>query len=685
MQPLDLRYTLTIDGTDYVLPHAPTGWEESLVRVARSEKYFGMQRFFSVPMEFVVDGAWLLRREFYAKGLNARADIKIERLANKYWSYRTVFLGSLDFSTFKDKDRTGVEITAMDRGITEIVKAFENVQYEIPFTDENSVWLRVPGIGQTENASAITDIVNFAFDFNYFDGGLLSLPGIDIISNGLDSAFVTFQSVDTFSPFGQNLFPTSPRWFLRGEQVSQVVINGRLQGSVTLRNPTQSLFIQVRNDENQVIHTIANFQAFGSGTFIQPFDIPFTFSHQLEVGERLFLIIGVNGTWGPLNSTCSISVGDIFVSNNFVTLDSIVRAMRPFELFKALLKRMNNDIDVPCQSFLLTGDWSRLLITSGDAIRGLANARVKTSFTDFFRSINAVLNCGFGVENNIAVLEPKSYWMRPSLNAGDLGDVKDFTLEPASNFIANTIKVGYRDNEYETDFGREEFNAGQQWATRITRIQKELDLMSPYRADQFGIESVRTLSEQANRDGKDDESDNDTFMVKAQAVPDMDDIYDVEGAEAYRAGDGIQGLSARQSYYNLDLSPKKNLLRHGDYLRGMLHRFEGTLVSPVSADKNTALVTIDLDGRRVAESEPIRVSTLPDPLFMPYVVSFRTQLPKDVVEKMEMYPAGYWTFSYRGDTFQAFVLDVSADVARNSDREWKLLLAPGNDVTRLVR
>src|SRR5690606_26862167 len=102
-QPDDLRYTLVIDKQEYILPHSPSGWEESLLNWERSGEYFGMIRSFSVPMVFVLDGAWLLRQQFYQFGMKAETEIKIDLLDRSSWKYRNIFTGEIDYSTFQDR------------------------------------------------------------------------------------------------------------------------------------------------------------------------------------------------------------------------------------------------------------------------------------------------------------------------------------------------------------------------------------------------------------------------------------------------------------------------------------------------------------------------------------------------------------------------------------------------------
>lgn len=170
------------------------------------------------------------------------------------------------------------------------------------------------------------------------------------------------------------------------------------------------------------------------------------------------------------------------------------KAIRGSYLFAQLLKKMNGGAEVPYQSFLLN-QWNDVVFTSGNAIRREDNPTLISSFSDFFTSINACFNAGFGIENNKAVLEAKSYWFKSLLKASDVGAIKSFKVELYEPYVYNSLKVGYPDQQFSTIIdNKDEVNSTAFWSLPIIRVQKELDLLSIYRADAYGIEDVRILS-----------------------------------------------------------------------------------------------------------------------------------------------------------------------------------------------
>lgn len=669
IQPSDFRYTLTCLGRDWVLPQAPKGWEQSDLNWKRSPDYYGMIRTYTNPYEFTLDGAWLLRRVYYTQGVNGQCSIKIEILNRSTWQYENLYLGEIDFSTFKDE---GVYVTAnvMEGGPSAAVAAYDSVKYEIPISPD-SMTVRIPGIDKVEEGSAFPwyDNVN---SIGYF-------PGLQIDLNELFAGNVVIQDQQFSSP--STLTPSPTNWFIEGQNPTTET---RIYGSIEywgITPPNYYYQFQIVDISGNPVAILGSTQG-GSAMNGNPNDVrTFNFDTSINIisGQRLFVLVRRYGSGSaPVLPFFAINGGKINVSYGITTEPSLVQAVKPLTLFNKILQRMG--ANAPAQSNTLQ-IWDNLLITSGDAIRGLEGAVIKTTFKDFFKSIDAVLCCGFGIENGIARIEQKQYWYR-AIQVLNLGEIKDVIIQPAEEYIFNSIKAGYPDDDYEVDRGREEYNSEQIWSTAIQRIQKQLDISSVYRADQYGIEQVRLTQDEDNRDNareKDKKQDNDVFFIHAKKTPGEDGIYDVIGAENYT---NITGISTRSSSYNLEITPKKNLLRHGMILRSFLP--ESSVIEFASATKNAELSTTDLNGRTVKENENIGVSTLDTPLYRPIKITFKTKLPPRIQNIMETNSSGYIQFLYRGHPFYGYILEASQDVARNSEREFSLLLTKDSDPTKLI-
>lgn len=129
IQPKDLRWTITHNSTPLVLTHAPDGWDETLVKWVRSDKYYGLFRSFTVPMRFVKEGAHKLKELYADYGIEAEATLLIEMLNRSTWTYETYFEGEVDFSKIKITDQF-VEANLIEGGLVKYIKAKEDVTFE---------------------------------------------------------------------------------------------------------------------------------------------------------------------------------------------------------------------------------------------------------------------------------------------------------------------------------------------------------------------------------------------------------------------------------------------------------------------------------------------------------------------------------------------------------------------------
>lgn len=145
----DLRFTI-IWGTnifsELTLEHSPDGWDDNSLTVERSSTYYGIFRSYTIKLKFVKDGAELLRDIFYNGG-NTFANlgnppgvdsfILIEKLDKMSLTYEQVFTGSFDFGSYNDYQNY-VEITIVDTGLTNLIKANQDNEYTVEFLTGNS-------------------------------------------------------------------------------------------------------------------------------------------------------------------------------------------------------------------------------------------------------------------------------------------------------------------------------------------------------------------------------------------------------------------------------------------------------------------------------------------------------------------------------------------------------------------
>lgn len=255
-------------------------------------------------------------------------------------------------------------------------------------------------------------------------------------------------------------------------------------------------------------------------------------------------------------------------------------------------------------------------------------------------------------------------------------DSTNVEISVAKDLIFNSIKAGYPNQTYDEINGKEEINSQQNYVIDSVGIVRELDIMSTYRADAYGIEFLRI-----NLDGKsttDSDSDNDVFFVYVERQAGTDGSF-----KPFRDGD-ITGVSAGSSFYNWYISPKRNLKRWGAYLRSVYYNNDGYQIRFTQALKN-ANVTTSVFGNSVTENANVYMSELDAPYFIPLYADFDTKLPFDLWRYFESGVYGYGEFSFKDVVLQGFFIESDIDLALNSTRRFRLLLTVKNDLLQLVK
>jgi len=658
LQPNKFRYSLQVGAEVYILPNAPAGWiEENEIKWSRSPVYYGMLRTFSVPLQFVLDGAWLLRREYYTLGLRSDVIFLIDELNPNTWAYENKYIGSVDFSTYDDGINE-VTVTVQEAGLSAQIKAYENVKYTIPLNVPQAIDVNLTPLKLKENAIFLfTPGISYPITLNnqvLFD---LTLIQNEVQSRDISSHEVPFQSLGPPVPVLTN----NNGWFFKANADGTFNVKGKVTG--------QNFMVYIRDVNYNIIETI------GGSVSGAPFDIDFDYDIPVTIGDKLFLTgttFTVGG--GPLIT------GAEFTTEYFTqTPPSMCKAIRGSYLYSQLLKKMNNGADVPIQSGLLQ-QWDSVVFTSGNSIRGEEIPTIITSFKDFFTSINAVFNAGFGIQGNKAVLEKKAYWFQSLSKTAKVGAIKVFNLEPYEPYIFNSLKIGYPDQQFSTIIdNNDEVNSTQYYSFPIVRIQKELDLVSIYRADPYGIEDTRITP----RGSSNTNNDNSVFMIDIDPVPPPGETY----YEPLRA-DGyisLSGVDAAETYYNYRLSPKSMLLRWGDFLHSILDKYDPFAIAFESGLKNTKMKVNYGAGNTVTENANVGISTLADKIFLPHLATILTKYPKDLSNLLQAFPTGYISFEFYENAMNGFVVDASAQLATNEEKELKLLLTPYNTLSNLIR
>lgn len=670
------RYFLEYGDSVSEIPHAPKGYEDSTVSYRRDLNYWGVIRSFSFPLKFVLSGGHYLKKLVLSQGVDAIAVLRVDRLVHETLEYETIYRGELDLSQAV-VDNTGIEIPLMDGDLQSKIKAYGRTPFEFD--------LESGGVEVNLYGTDYSDLFNVVAAGN-MSWAVAKILGTEATGQSETGAFEVSNQVEEefVNSLGQRVvdFSTSSNYILTSPGGTTVNIKGTLVADfknfgTSIRQTYRVRIYSSQNPNGITVATLASTEDFpGSQEYV---GVTFNIDQELTLapGVKYFLVVQP-----VLNSNVDvffrIQEFSLAISKTGTTESTKIKAFKPSDLLAKLVNRIRPSTET--RSEVLEN--SQILITSGDAIRGLPSPVLKTSFDDFYKAMDSVLCIGMSTHDNVAIIEEREYFFRNTNRIVDLPDIKDLQIVPFDEVMYSNIKVGYPDETYEDPRGREEFNQLQNWKTPSYRVQKELDLVSPYRADQFGIEQLlkKNFDPSANNRGEDAQGDNSVFLLWVKKNTVMG-VYQLKTGQDF---DSLSGVTDRTYTYNIDLSPKRNLLRHMPFIKSTLWGVnENGYIQLTSASKNSNLEASE-GHNIIIENEPIYAKDFNDRVFIPFVVRFKTDYPIDVKKLIDTSPEGFIRFKWGNYYFSSYIYEVQVDLAKNSEQEWKVILSKDNNILNLL-
>jgi hypothetical protein len=667
------------------LQFTPGEWQNLLITNKRNQKYFALDRNFTIPLNAVEDGALILKDQFYKHGIETIVNLVILKQHLFYdgteqgYHYKSFYKGEFDFGNFVHSGPI-VTINVMEGGLSKLIKAKESTVYEIPMDHPDHEWIKMDGIILKEG-------VNFtAVDMELKKsvlGTYIIPPLIFSSSDSSQSPGVSFYSpnVESMTSNSFNYLHTSSNSIALAYPTNTAPVVLRITGPLYYKLHRNDAGLGIRLRFFKSSQTAANQNVYlvpiGGNTPGQTYGANVNFNISLEPGERLFFYLEYIGVTGGIDTSISLLPStNLRIDYDFRQTTSYIRCLKPYTVFSELIKMISDGAYIPQSNVLAL--WDNLKITCGDAIRGLDGAILKTNLSDFFDTYNVDLDLAMGLIAGVLRMEYKADFI-DYLNPIPLGSVKNLSVKPAKDYIYNTIVAGQRDITYDNVNGKQEFNSKVLWSTPNTRITKELNRLSPYRRDSFGIEFIRI-----NLEGKtttDNSGDNDEFVIHTAKIP--YGYYFLDNRPVYMLdrtlNSGATGLIEPSTPFNLFFSPKRMLLRSGSFIRSLFYKQDSRKIVFQTSDKNKELIS-----GGVIEKNDLAIGSLAAPHFMPIEISFETVVPIDLIETLEASPVRAFSFEYLGITYKGIPVTAGIKPADNESQTFILLSSPDNDLTQLI-
>jgi len=678
-----------VSGIPKPLVFTPDGWTKIEINNQRNTKYFALDRSFSVPLDFVEDGALILKDAYYKKGVEAKVYLVILKqkinitkdgsgnITGFGYYYDSFYRGEIDFSQFQ---HTGPKVTVniMEGGIPKYIKAAENTKYELDIDVPEARYVLMDGITLKIHSQFL---ISNGTDPDELRNHFIALDPITVDG----SSKISVQSVKREKYTGNNSgLVGHPSWFFSATTATTVTLNYKFKVGATVIpgasiDPGGKTSIQF-----QVVTgtTVTSYSVFfgllpGGGQVLQG-----QVSINVVPGDHIyfrtfFTTIGSTGDAVIRYHYYDIPDSYLFVDAAFRWPSSYIKVLPPEYVFKKLIEKVTSGL-YQAESIVLSANHN-VSVTCGDAIRGIPGSKIKTSLSDFFTSYDVQFDLGLGDLSGKVKLEPKTSWIDYN-NPIDLGEVKELKVKPAGDYLYNTIKCGYPEQQYDDINGKQEFNNTSLFTTPITRVSKELNKVSAYRGDCFGIEFTRM-----NLEGKattDSGADNDVFLIHTEATP----TPGGPGGQYYKLDRSLNasatGVFDTATVFNIFLSPKRCLERNGRSIHSLFYKLDSSNLVFQTTEKNSELKTTS---PLVIEKADVPIGSLLPQLFSPNLLEFQTPAPVDLIEALEASPIRAFTGSYLGVPFGGIPVKVGAASETNEEQDYSLLASPSTNLEPLIK
>lgn len=674
------RCELLINGLRYRVTNDLENWDEVKASFKRND-YDGVIRTFSNKFSFAGDARILLLKQYDEDYLNASASIIIST-RNNSWLYNERFSCALNFSTLQDNGSI-LQINAVDDSVASMIKAKRGTQYEYPVEEVKSpIPLVYDGLELSESAKWLStgDIYNgeigdlldndkyvYANFSSNWQPMQLYTEATDInIGNAteiLDQSYMAFQDqyldgdgnvADGYKD--ENTIVTALKsvklsvdinfnFFIRYQSLAWGSAHG-----VALR------LAKIGTDNKTTTVIIEHFWTTPEETlqekeYSEHFDVP------LDKGEKLVLMCKLECTligggsarvYYPMSSDSRVTVS---WKNriNPVEMDVI----KPDTLLNRLLKSINGEKDGLTGVIEGTGDrrLDNCMLLAAESARKIPGAKIYTSFTKFASWMSYVFGYAYDISGNTITFRHRGKYFSDDV-VKKIDDLSDYEMKVNSALVYSRIRIGFDKQDYDTANGKDEFRFTNEYTTGVTMTDNSLEMISPYRADAYGIEF---LADKIGEDTTDNESDTDLFMVGVKS--------DSSGLKYILNRDYLMGgVLSPDTMFNAMFSPSSMVLANEAYIGSSVE-----MLTFASSDGNS---DVGIDG--MGESRNIILSKR---MFTVAEVEFETsdvELPEDLTGIVE--------FEHQGKVIQGYYQQADYNFTKSQSSKVTLIVKNSNSL-----
>lgn len=638
-----IKITLIIKNKEIDITSELKNWDDIELTYKRKD-FGGIYRTFAKKFEFIKGAYKALKQLYLSEGLVSSAKIVIYRQINDL-TYKEAYRCSLDFMSYSDDGHT-LTLSAIDDDTYSIINSQKSQTFDIAVSDMPQVkmtyermylnnrvsWSVNPTDEQTETGVyPIEYFGNHEFPMVYNDVNF-PIPG----------RLVQYD-IGTYHEASESILP-----FV--ESLTNITVRLVLNFDITpLSAPdavSPGLYLWLTDKDNV---TISKENIAGLGFIGEKQEVRIDKDIELKQGYRLKLFIDA-ATLDTMKAEVS-NVKDISVTyidkGESVSIDVVKTSTLLTKILANMgLKDYTGEIK--------TGNIPIPYIMAAESIRGIKDAKIHTSFSKFTEFAKAVLGYDWEIDdvNRKVIFKPLGDFYDSVTDPLPLTEINSMTHTIDSSVVYSGVEVGYDKQEYDEINGRDEFHFTNSFSTGIKATDNVLKLISPYRADPYGIEFLVT---ERNEETKDTDSDNDVFIVDA--------VFGSGGLTPrtmiVEPSYPITGVLFPDTMFNAAYSPRNMLMANKGYVGMsasglMFTSSEGNADVSIKGISERGGISIE-DSDRLLRSDKIKVSTIG---LSPFPGNYKGRI----------------SCSFSGYKYIGYVFKITEHIGKGQTSDYELLL-----------
>jgi hypothetical protein len=517
-------YAISKNSSPYPISFSPKNVAGTSIEFSTNQKYFSLTRGISYPFEFIKDGAFILRSIYtVGKGIEENAYVTIIQWNGSI--YELLFKGRVDFNTKTDNPRTNTfKVSLVDDSAWGVLSKNDTVQYRVDCSPSNPKAVKVVVDGITLKNKLTYQPVDTELTFNVSTGTIPNayniIPFVLVNQDG-DSYGIVVKNQTYREPHGfeQEIKDSFENFFESPYVINNLIIEGDFSFNFNKFNDFSGGFLEIyfltTLGRKLVLYSQPAWSQNGK------INVPCNFTISLAKNERLYFVCHMTNPYGSGFSITPL-VSNITFALNTKADSQIVYGLRPLDLLQDLVSQATRGRYSIKSNFLSINNKS--ICTSGEAIRGIPNASIYSSFEDFFKTFDSLNYLALRVINGELWLEKTTDIYSQAANIFDLGEVIDCDLEPASEYMANEIQVGSPKQDLRHPSGRLEFNSTNDFSLPFLNVDKKLSIITKYRMGCFDIQFL--IIDYKGSSTKDNNGDKTVYVldITDNTISSFDDV-----------------------------------------------------------------------------------------------------------------------------------------------------------------